>query len=184
MINARHHLTFWKVWRSLMFLIMLVSLAFSAMACSNGINNGPLILDDGSSGCSSYNKTRAGDLFSLSIMFPFNQGEFPLTISCVSLIKPENMEIVETSLMEVGEERTLIGFVKWPLKNLDNYPHFNDRVTAKGATIEPGEGFNLIFVVKLTADTAHADGLRIDYETADGSRYYVNSYYGYEFTPE
>ncbi|KPU46376.1 hypothetical protein OXPF_00180 [Oxobacter pfennigii] len=162
----------------LFYLLLSISLILNACSINNA-NNYPLLVDDGGSGQAGMHKNQAGDSWSFSILFIRNIGNDSITINNVSLIDAIDMSIVETSLMEIGEEKTLLGVQKWPIVLTDEFPHFNSRIPAEGAVIEPGDAYNLILAVKSQANKAYTSGLKIVYKDAKGKQYVQESHYAY-----
>jgi len=144
-------------------------------------DNYPLLVDNGGSGNVTYHENKVGNEYCLAIMYISNVGDQPLTLDSVSLMESTNLEVLETSLMKIGEERSLPGFHHWPIVNTERYPHFDERIPAKGAIIQPGEGYNLMFVVRLLAENGSASGQELVYHNASGIRSVEKSYYGYAF---
>lgn len=167
--------------QSCLIILFIIMMSYMLCACSVEANNYPLLVDDGGTGESGFCNNEAGTLFSLSILFISNVGKQPITIDRVALIDEENMTIIESSLMVIGEERTLLGFQYWPPVSTERYPNFDTRIPAAGAVIEPGDGFNLLVAVELHEAEAYASGLEISYRNLYGRKYVEKSYYAYVF---
>jgi len=177
-------------------LLSLISLAlvFITLNACSGIHkadNHPLKVDDGSTGEVGVCRSKTGDCWSMSILFISNEGESAITIDSVSLTDAEGMSVIETSLMEIGEEKALLGVMEWPpfstpdsFSVKEEFPNFETRISAEGAVIEPGNGYNLIIVVEALADEAYASGLEIIYEDENGTKYSQKSYYAYRLNGE
>jgi hypothetical protein len=161
-------------------ILLILNSLVSLCACTIEADNYPLQVDDGSIGESGFCNNKAGNNFSLGILFIRNKGHQPITINKVTLLNPENMTVIETALMVIGDESTLIGFQFWPPTSTEDYPNLDTRMPVDGAVIKPGDGYNLIVAVKLTAEKAYASGLEIEYE-AGGTKYKEKSYYAYSF---
>jgi len=141
----------------------------------------PLKIGRENSSTTTYHYNKAGNYFCLATLYIQNKSDHTLTLDNVALLDVKNMEVVETSLVKIGEERALIGFAHWPLDDLTLFPHFNDRIPAQGAVIEPGQGYNLIIVVKLLADDASTVGHKFIYKDENGRIYRDKCYHGYAF---
>lgn len=176
--------------RNLLALPLIMTI-FVLSACT-GIkeaDNYPLFVDDGNSGESVAHFNKAGDCWSFSILYITNEGDNSITINSVTLTDSENLDVIETSLMVIGEEKALLGFSHWPPGSTDEFPmsefpNFDARIPAEGTVFEPGDGYNLIIAVKSLADKAHASGLEIAYTDVDGKQYVQKSHYAYTITNE
>ena len=141
----------------------------------------PLKIGSESSSTSTFYYNKAGNYFCLAILYISNTSSHTLTLENVALLESENIEVIETSLMKIGEERALLGFVHWPLDDQKLFPYFDERIPAQDAIIEPGQGYNLLFVVKLLADEASAAGQKFIYKDERGRIYRDKCYHGYAF---
>lgn len=141
----------------------------------------PLKIGRENSSTSTYYYNKAGNYFCRSTLYIKNESDRTLTLENVTLLDVNNMEVIETSLMKIGAERTLIGFVHWPIDDLTLFPYFHDRIPVQGAVIEPGQGYNLIYVVKLLADDASTVGQEFIYKDESGRIYRDKCYHGYAF---
>lgn len=141
----------------------------------------PLKIGREYSSASTYYYNKAGNYFCLATLYIQNESDHSLTLENVALLDVKNMEVIETSLVEIVEERELIGFAHWPLNDLTLFPHFNDRIPAHGAVIEPGQGYNLIYVVKLLADNASTAGQKFIYKDESGRTYQDKCYHRFAF---
>jgi len=144
-------------------------------------NNYPLLVDNGGSGTVTYYYNRPGNQYCLAIMYIANESKQRLTIDAINLMDSENIEVLEVALIKIIKGEGLPGFQHWPVADDKKPFYFDQRIQANGAVIEPGEGYNLMFVVKLVAEEGHAAGQEVIYHDSGGKRYKEKSYYGYAF---
>lgn len=94
-----------------------------------------------------------------------------VTITGVSLVGTDDMELDEAVLVEIAPGEALVG-MRHASTSAPLPAAWEERVPAEGAVVAPGQELNLVLVVgSRPDDTADADAARIEYEEANGRQY-------------
>ncbi len=108
-----------------------------------------------------------------------NWGDDAVTITDVSLVEPNNMELIEAALFAVPEPTSSGGVALFPSNGV-GYPPKGDegrlwdrRMSAEGAVVEAGAQWSLAVGLSSHTPTASMKRIRVEYIDEDGQRYEI-----------
>ncbi len=163
-----------------MFLILLL------MGACSTIGSNENILDLGQTPGIDCIPGEKGDSRMFGDTFLRHLGDKEIRITEVSLIKPDNLALAEAFMLKLEPNEALVGFGDWPPNNEDSFPlpkEWENRIQAKGAKIQPGEEWNLVFVLTSNASvTSSSKGIKIVYKDSDGKKYVQETLIQYAIT--
>jgi hypothetical protein len=152
-----------------MFLIMLALLVIS------GCTNNGQVFDLGQTPGMDCIPGEKADSRIFGDTYLMHEGDREITITDISLVGADNMVLTDAVLVRLGPDEPVVGFGDWPLVHDDDYSlpqEWDNRIKAEGAIINPGEEWNLVFI--LTADdpdTSSTEAVKIQYKDARGKKY-------------
>ncbi|MCG1023490.1 hypothetical protein [Sutcliffiella horikoshii] len=119
--------------------------------------------------------------------FLIHEGEGEITITDISLVNADGLELKEAVLVKLNPDEALLGFGEWPPTDTPEFPlpeNWDDRIEAVDAKIQPNDKWNLVFALTSTSpDTGSADAVKIEYKDSAGKtfeqetliRYFITS---------
>lgn len=119
--------------------------------------------------------------------FLIHEGDEEITITDISLVNADGLELKEAVLVKLNPDEALLGFGEWPPTDTPEFPlpeNWDDRVEAVDAKIKPNEEWNLVFALTSTSEgTASTDAIKIVYKDSAGEtfeqetliRYFITS---------
>ncbi|WP_042221002.1 hypothetical protein [Oceanobacillus manasiensis] len=119
--------------------------------------------------------------------FLIHEGDEEITITDISLVNADGLELKESVLVKLNSDEALLGFGEWPPTDSTDFPlpkNWDNRVEAIGAKVQPNEMRNLVFALTSTSsETGSTDAVKIEYKDSTGKtfeqetliRYFITS---------